>query len=72
MDRIGLTGSTGSLGKLIYKNKKNLKIFRFKGDIRNKNEVFEWIHKNDLKIIIHLDEKVPKKTVNENKKKLKK
>ena len=71
MDRIGLTGSTGSLGKLIYKNKKNLKIFRFKGDIRNKKEVFEWIHKNDLKIIIHLAAIVPIKTVNENKRKAK-
>ena len=50
MDRIGLTGSTGSLGKLIYKNKKNLKIFRFSGDIRNKKEVFEWIHKNNFDI----------------------
>ena len=71
MDRIGLTGSTGSLGKLIYKNKKNLKIFRFSGDIRNKKEVFEWIHKNDLKIIIHLAAIVPIKTVNENKRKAK-
>ena len=71
MDRIGLTGSTGSLGKIIYKNKKNQKIFRFKGDIRNKSKVFKWIYKNDLKIIIHLAAIVPIKTVNENKKKAK-
>ena len=36
MDRIGLTGSTGSLGKIFLKKYRNKNIKCFKGDIRNK------------------------------------
>tara|TARA_Y100000389_G_scaffold204648_1_gene258577 strand:+ start:3300 stop:4112 length:813 start_codon:yes stop_codon:yes gene_type:complete len=67
MSKIGLTGSTGSLGKVIYKNKKNYEIIRFKGDIRNRKKVFDWISSNNIKVIIHLAAIVPIKKVNKNK-----
>ena len=69
--RIGLTGSTGSLGKKILKNKKKLQIYLFKGDVRNKHEVYDWINRNNLNVIIHLAAIVPIKDVNKNRKKAK-
>ena len=69
MDRIGLTGSTGSLGKEIKKQmKKRYIFFCFKGDIRNKKKVYQWIEKKNINIIIHLAAIVPIKNVNKNKK----
>lgn len=68
---IGITGSTGSLGQVILKKFKNYKIKRFKGDIRDREKVFNWILKNKIKVIIHLAAIVPIKVVNENKKKAK-
>lgn len=67
MDKIGLTGSTGSLGKILFKNRKNLKIFRFQGDVRKKKDLKIWINKHKLNVIIHLAAIVPIKTVNKNK-----
>ena len=66
---IGITGSTGSLGQVISKKFKKLKIKKYQGDIRNRNEVFNWVSKNKIKIIIHLAAIVPIKIVNQNKKK---
>lgn len=68
---IGITGSTGSLGRVILKRFKKFKIKRFKGDIRNRNEVLNWVLKNKIQIIIHLAAVVPIKIVNQNKKKAK-
>ena len=68
INRIGLTGSTGSLGKTILKNKKKKKFFCFKNDIRNRNKVFNWIKKNNIQAVIHLAAIVPIKEVNKNKK----
>ena len=68
MIKIGITGATGSLGKIILKNKK-FKISPFKGDIRKKNNLENWIKKNKFKIIFHLAAIVPIKVVNKNKKK---
>ena len=59
--RIGLTGSTGSLGKTI-------KFFCFKGDIRDRNKVFNWVEKKNIHALIHLAAIVPIKEVNKNKK----
>ena len=70
-NKIGLTGSTGSLGKVILNNNKNLKIECFKGDITNYSEVANWVKKKRLDILIHLAAIVPIKTVNKNKKKAK-
>ena len=66
MAAIGLTGSTGSLGKTLLKISKQ-KINCYRGDVKNKKEVFEWIKKNKLQIIIHLAAIVPIKEVNKNK-----
>ncbi len=66
---IGITGSTGSLGRILIKYKKKINYFYFKGDIRKKKEVFEWFKKNRLDVVIHLAAIVPIKEVNKNKKK---
>lgn len=71
MDTIGLTGSTGSLGKILIKNRKKTRIFSFKGDIRKKKDVNNWLEKNNINVIIHLAAIVPIKVVNKNKKKAK-
>ena len=68
MIKIGITGATGSLGKVILKKKK-LNISCFKGDIRKKKSLENWIKKNKIKIIFHLAAIVPIKVVNKNKKK---
>jgi len=67
--RIGITGYTGSLGKEIIKLKLNYQYSFFKGDIRNKNEVSQWLNSANFDAIIHLAAIVPIKTVNKNKKK---
>ena len=54
INRIGLTGSTGSLGKVILKNNKSINFKCFKGDITNRSQVFDWIRKNDINVILHL------------------
>ena len=66
--RIGLTGSTGSLGKTLLKNKKKTKFFSFKGDVRNRKKVFNWIKKKNINTVIHLAAIVPIIEVNRNKK----
>lgn len=68
MNKIGITGATGSLGKVILKNKK-FNISSFKGDIRKIKNLESWIKKNKIKIILHLAAIVPIKVVNKNKKK---
>lgn len=65
MDNIGITGSSGSLGRVFLTNF-NQKIFRFKGDIRKKEMVERWIRKYNINIIIHLAAIVPIKKVNSN------
>ncbi len=65
--KIGITGSTGTLGSYISKKYKNIK--KFKGKIENKKNVDNWIKKNNLDVIIHLAAIVPVKKVNSNKKK---
>ena len=66
IDRIGLTGSTGSLGKIILKNVKNIRFQCFKGDVRDRSAVFNWIKKNNFSIVLHLAAIVPIKDVNRN------
>ena len=69
--RIGLTGSTGSLGKVIINNNKKIKFDCFKGDVTNYSDVKNWVKKRQLNIIIHLAAVVPIRIVNKNKKKAK-
>ena len=63
--KIGITGCTGSLGKFILK-KKTYKFICFKGDIRNRKDVKNWLFKNNFQAIFHLAAIVPIKTVNSN------
>ena len=70
--KIGLTGSSGSLGKELIKNKRGIKFCYFKNDITNRKKVFNWVKKNKLNVIIHLAARVPIIEVNKNKEKSKK
>ena len=69
MDRIGITGSTGSLGKIFLKKYKNKNIKRFKGDIRDRKYFATWIKKNRINILLHFAAIVPIKRVNKDLKK---
>ena len=64
---IGITGCTGSLGKTLIKVGKNEKFICFSGDIRNQDDIRNWIMNNNLSAIIHLAAIVPIKNVNSNK-----
>ena len=65
---IGLTGSSGVLGKEISKNFKNFKILKYKGDIRNKTKLFKWLSQNNFDGIIHLAAVVATSDVSKDKK----
>tara|TARA_B100000989_G_scaffold285589_1_gene253435 strand:- start:16808 stop:17620 length:813 start_codon:yes stop_codon:yes gene_type:complete len=67
MLKIGLTGSTGSLGKVILRYNKKRKIKSFRDDITKRKKVFKWIKENDFDVVIHLAAIVPIKKVNKNK-----
>ena len=67
--KIGITGSTGSLGKEIIKTKQGFNYSFFRGDIRDKEKVLKWTEGKKLDALIHLAAIVPIKTVNRNKKK---
>ncbi len=64
---IGITGSTGSLGIVVKKKFKKLKLISYRGDIIDRNRIFKWFDKYNLKAIIHLAAIVPIKKVNKNK-----
>jgi nucleoside-diphosphate-sugar epimerase len=66
---IGITGSTGSLGKHFLKFKSNYRFIKFKDDIRSKTKIKAWFKKNNFYAIFHLAAIVPIKLVNKNKKK---
>ena len=65
---IGITGSSGSLGRELL-NIKKYKFIRYKDDIRSKKKLKNWFDKNNFDAIIHLAAIVPIKNVNSNKKK---
>ena len=69
MIQLGITGHTGSLGKIFIKSNKNIKHILLKGDIRKKKDINNWFLKNRFDAIIHLAAIVPIKLVNRNKKK---
>ncbi len=69
MIKIGLTGFSGILGKSLsslISKKKKYRIYKYRHNILNKKEVFNWIEKNQFNIIIHLAALVPTKKVNKN------
>ena len=67
--KFGITGHTGSLGKTLVRSKRNIKYSYFKGDIRDKKNVSEWVLVNNFDAVIHLAAIVPIKVVNSNPKK---
>jgi len=67
--KFGLTGSTGSLGRSLILNNKKINFHCYRGDIRDKKKISQWIQKYQLNVLIHLAAIVPIKVVNKNKKK---
>ena len=66
MIKCGITGHSGNLGTTIIMKNKNIKFFKFNGDITNKNLVNRWINANNFEYIIHLAAIVPTKKVSQN------
>jgi len=64
--KCGITGSTGTLGKVFLKKNNKIKFNKFKGDITKKSQVIKWINKNKFNYFIHLASVVPIKKVNKN------
>ena len=69
MIKIGITGYSGSLGKILINSNKFNKIYRFKGDIRKKADINDWFKNKHIDVIIHLAAIVPIKIVKRNKSK---
>ena len=65
---IGITGSSGSLGRELLKFKE-YRFINYLGDIRSKNKIKNWFKKNKFDAIFHLAAIVPIIDVNSNKKK---
>jgi len=64
---IGITGSTGVLGKkLILLNKKKYKFIKFTGDITSKKDVFNWIQQKNFDCLFHFAAVVPTFEVENN------
>lgn len=63
---IGITGSTGSLGKELLKFRKEFNFISYKDDIRSKKKLKKWFAKNNFDAIFHLAAIVPIKEVNKN------
>ena len=66
--KCGITGHTGSLGKILLKKSSSLKFKHFKGDITKINDVRKWIENNEFNYLIHLAAIVPIKEVNNDRK----
>ena len=49
--KIGVTGSSGSLGKALIKKIKPNEIFKFKGRLENKKDIDQWIKKNSFALL---------------------
>ena len=63
---IGITGSTGSLGKELLKFRREFNFISYKDDIRSKKKLKKWFEKNNFDAIFHLAAIVPIKEVNKN------
>ena len=66
MINCGITGHSGNLGSAIIKKNKNIKFFKFNGDVTNKKLVNKWINLHDFEYFIHLAAIVPTKKVSKN------
>ena len=68
---IGITGSSGTLGKILIRKLRKFKInySEFKGDILNENSVNLWIRSHNFESIFHFAAIVPVDKVEQNKNK---
>lgn len=66
MSICGITGSTGLIGKQILKKKISKKFVRFKGNIKNKSSVNNWVKNKKFDTIMHLASFVSVKKANKN------
>ena len=71
MLKCGITGYDGNLGKQFLRINKKFKYIKFKGDITKKNQINNWLKKNNFDILIHFAAIVPTFIVNKNYKKAK-
>ena len=70
--KIGITGGSGLIGKILIKilKKRKIKFSSYKGDVRNFKDIKKWLKSNkDIKIVYHLAAIVPTIKVNKNKNK---
>ncbi len=72
MSICGITGSTGLIGKQILKNKICKKFVKFKGNIKNKSAVNNWVKNKKFDTIMHLASLVSVREANKNFKEAKK
>ena len=66
MAACGITGSTGLIGKQILKSKIDTKFVKFKGNIKNKLAVYNWVKNNKFDRLIHLASLVSVKKAKNN------
>ena len=66
MIQFGITGHTGSLGRILIKSNKDIRYILFKGDIRKTKDIDKWFLNNKFDAIIHLAAIVPIKEVNKD------
>lgn len=71
MYKVGVTGSTGVLGKIFVRklDEEGIKYNCFKGDIRNRNNIKEWFKEDKFKAVVHFAAIVPTKEVEKDPKK---
>jgi nucleoside-diphosphate-sugar epimerase len=62
----GITGYTGILGSEVVKRNSNFKYIKFKGNIIKKDDIKNWLKKNNIEIILHLAALVPTNEVKRN------
>ena len=73
MNKIGITGGTGLIGKILIKilKKKRIKFSCYNEDVRDLNKLKNWLDNNrGIDKIYHLAAIVPTNIVNQDKKKL--
>ena len=62
--KVGITGSTGTLGKILVQQLKNYHCFE--GDICSKKDIDTWVKTNNFSKIIHFAAIVPTSKVENN------
>ena len=69
MIKIGITGSSGILGKSlisIFKKNRKYKVFNYKNNILHKHKLYNWVKQNQFQVIVHLAAVVATKKAKKN------